>query len=136
MRMAERAWREVDTTTIRNCWKKAGILPTWTPLNSQSPPSVPVSTLLNTTQLSDDTVESNPEKEIEAGLNALEARGVLQRTNRMSLDLLLNPEDENIVLEGGSDEDICQFVMEVIEAGEDLDTNRGDDGPGAALQSI
>ena len=27
MRLADVAWNEVDTTTIKNCWKKAGILP-------------------------------------------------------------------------------------------------------------
>lgn len=27
MRIADIAWNEVDATTIRNCWKKAGILP-------------------------------------------------------------------------------------------------------------
>ena len=31
LRLAESAWTEVDTTTIRNCWRKAGILPDFDP---------------------------------------------------------------------------------------------------------
>jgi len=48
MRLADAAWREVDTTTIRHCWRKADILPAMpTPLPVQ--PTIAISTLINAT---------------------------------------------------------------------------------------
>ena len=47
MRLADAAWHEVDATTIKDCWWKAGILP-----STESPaavqPTVSISSLLNT----------------------------------------------------------------------------------------
>ncbi|KAF8228815.1 hypothetical protein L208DRAFT_1026858, partial [Tricholoma matsutake] len=48
MCLADVAWHEVDTSTIRNCWHKAGILPDALHETAvTSTPSVPVSSLLN-----------------------------------------------------------------------------------------
>jgi hypothetical protein len=44
MRLADAAWRNVDATAIRNCWKKAGILPETTPPSTTiAQPSIPIS---------------------------------------------------------------------------------------------
>jgi hypothetical protein len=45
MRIADAAWCNVDTTTIRNCWRKAGILPDMDSASIQ--PSIPISSLLH-----------------------------------------------------------------------------------------
>src|SRR5260221_8354083 len=47
MRLADLAWHEVDTTTIRHCWHKAGILPDMDP-SALTQPTVPISSLLHT----------------------------------------------------------------------------------------
>jgi hypothetical protein len=46
MRLVDMAWHEVDVTTIRNCWKIAGILPLASPIPAPNL-SIPVSSLLN-----------------------------------------------------------------------------------------
>ena len=48
MHLADLAWHEVDTTTIQNCWHKAGILPDMDALPSSSltEPSIAISSLL------------------------------------------------------------------------------------------
>ena len=101
--MAEAAWRDVDTTTIRNCWKKAGILPDTTPSPAVQP-SIPILALLNT------GVESDPaqhtEKQVETALEELVAMGALQRANRMDIESLLNPAGESLVLTEVSDKEI------------------------------
>jgi DDE superfamily endonuclease len=94
MRLADLAWRDVDTTTIQNCWKKAGILPESDSTSSRTiQPLIPVSSLL---QLE---LEMNPaaqaEREVEAALDALVATGALQKTNWMDIKALLNPEGES-----------------------------------------
>ena len=47
MWIAEAAWREVDTTAIRNCWRKAGILPEMDSASHTVQPLIPVSSLLH-----------------------------------------------------------------------------------------
>src|SRR5882724_12565694 len=47
MQLADAAWNEVDATTIKNCWRKAGILPSMeSPAAAQ--PTVSILSLLNT----------------------------------------------------------------------------------------
>ena len=81
MRIADLTWCEVDTTTIRNCWRKAGILPESAeshPIN----PSIPISSLL---QHPSESLQENPsveaERQVEAALDDLVATGALQKTN-------------------------------------------------------
>lgn len=80
-------------TTIRHCWRKAGILPdTDTPT---ARPVVPISFLLNTDiSRNPEDLILNAEKQVENALNELESTGTLQRRNRMGIDDLLNPADE------------------------------------------
>src|SRR5260221_1137828 len=47
MRLADLAWCEVDTTTIRHCWDKASILPN-TDSSAPTQPMVPIASLLHT----------------------------------------------------------------------------------------
>jgi len=52
MHLADLAWCDVDTTTIRNCWRKAGILPEADSSSSHTiQPSIPISLLLQDSSL-------------------------------------------------------------------------------------
>jgi hypothetical protein len=127
MRLADLAWKEVDTTTIRNCWKKAGILPETDSSSSHTiQPLIPISSLLQ-----DSLLQVNPaahaERQVEAALDDLVATGALQQTNRMDIESLLNPEGESHVLTETSDQEIYAAVMGAIKARENIDINGGDD---------
>ena len=125
MRLADAAWQEVDTTTIRNCWQKAGILPDITdapPVN----PSVPISTLLHDPSPQLDPVVQ-AEKQVEHALDGLVRTGALQAVNRMDVASLLNPVGESHAITEASDKEIYQAVMDAIEARDNIDINGGDD---------
>ena len=132
MRLAEAAWYDVDTTTIRNCWEKAGILPSMetppfpTTLQPQPMSSVPVSFLIHDVPHHEDPV-LDAEKEVEAALNNLESIGVLRKSNRMGIEALLNPIEESQAMDESSDEDICRAVMNARRAQENSEGNGGDD---------
>ncbi|KIK76347.1 hypothetical protein PAXRUDRAFT_18282 [Paxillus rubicundulus Ve08.2h10] len=111
MRLTQDAWNEVDTTTIRNCWRKADILPDpETPLPAQ--PSLPISTLIHLTN-----VMNNPavhaETLIENALDDLQATGALQALNWMDISALLNPALETCNIFDVTDEDIVESMMDV-----------------------
>ena len=124
MRLANAAWEEVDATTIRHCWRKAGILPDLKSSSSKPSVSVPVSSLVNgTTSKSSVSIpvsslinnDENPvadaEKLVKDALDELEKTGALQSSNRMSLEALLNPVDESITITDTTDEEIFEAVM-------------------------
>jgi hypothetical protein len=127
MRLADVAWREVDTTTIRNCWRKAGILPEalYEPAVT-SAPSVPVSSLLNSDP---DPLEAviHAEKDISNSLNQLEELGVLQKRNRMDLEELLNPVSEQQLVDKISEDEIFRSVQDMLEAEQMMEVNGGCD---------
>lgn len=128
MRMADEAWDDVDTTTIRNCWRKAGILPENLPTSSRTaPPSIPISSLIHDTPLPmvDPIVEA--ERQVEIALDDLVATGALQTRNRMDINSLLNPEGESQIMTETSDKEIYHAVMDAFEARENIETNGGDD---------
>ncbi|KAG6824817.1 hypothetical protein H0H87_010949, partial [Tephrocybe sp. NHM501043] len=112
MRMADIAWKEVDTTTIRNCWRKSGILPDelLNPASepSNSTPSVPVSSLLT-----ESPIESI-EAEVSNALSHLEEISVLQRNNRMDINELLNPTNENKMYDEGTEEEIEKDIHQAV----------------------
>lgn len=127
MRLADLAWHDVDTTTIRNCWKKAGILPDMLPSSSPTnQPSIPISSLLDDTGTNESCVVA-AEQEVEAALDNLITTGALQMTNRMDLEALLNPEGESEVMTETSDLEIFKAVMEAVEARENIEAQGGDD---------
>ena len=127
MRIAEAAWHNVDTTTIRNCWRKAGILPNTTPSPSRTgQPSIPVSTLLNDTPSQMDHI-SQVEKQVEVVLDDLVTTGALQKGNRMDIESLLNPAGESHILTETSDEEIYQAVIDAKGARENIEITGGDD---------
>ncbi|GAW02276.1 DDE-domain-containing protein [Lentinula edodes] len=130
MRLAEAAWREVNTTTIIHCWQKAGILPDSDSLPSSVPTnvSVPISSLITEDSSADDPIAC-AEKNVEDTLDLLEETGVLQRSNRMTIDSLLNPEREKIMVtaDESTDEEICKAVLHARAAEEDTVINGGDD---------
>lgn len=119
MRLAQNAWLEVDTSTIRHCWQKAGILPEMTD-TVLTQPTVPVSLLINP----QDPILS-AEGRLTLALDELESTGVLQPSNRMSLSDLLNPMDEAHSLVMTTDEDIYNSVLEARQAREGGDSGQG-----------
>ena len=128
MRLAEAAWNEVDTTTIRNCWEKAGILPPMDMPRSLATPSVPISSLIHDMPHHESEAPLlKAEAEVEAALNNLESTGVLHKSNRMSIEALLNPMDESQVMDGSTDEEICHAVQNAKEAEGNSPENGGDD---------
>jgi hypothetical protein len=106
MRLAQMAWNEVDASTIRHCWRKAGILPESAFSNTDSCPHITVSSLLCTA----DPVRT-AEQNVQNSLDELEQTGALQRANRLGLEDLLNPEPERQVVEETTDTDIYDAVM-------------------------
>ncbi|KAF9220445.1 hypothetical protein BS17DRAFT_787439 [Gyrodon lividus] len=131
MRLADDAWNEVDTTTIRNCWHKANILPNTdsSTLTSIIQPSLPISSLIHTTEPCNPP--NNPvvqaENTIRDALDDLEATGVLQRSNQMDLAELLNPAAETHNIFEATDEDIYQAVMDAKAAREANGEGNSDD---------
>jgi len=124
MRLADLAWREVDTTTIRNCWRKTGILPEISETGLPATPTVPISSLLADNTLS----PSQPEVELTEGLTVLEGRGVLQRRNCLSIEELLNPMHEDQIISADiTDESIAESVRAKHAAFQSMETNGGDD---------
>jgi hypothetical protein len=52
MQLAHTVWKDVDTTTIWNCWHKAGILPdALFPSSSSLPPTILISSLISVEML-------------------------------------------------------------------------------------
>ena len=79
MQLAQHAWNAVNSTTIANCWKHSGILPT-----SNSGVTTPTATPSTAAgEL------SSVEKDLEAAIDRLQEQGVIQACNRMALEFLL-----------------------------------------------
>ncbi|KAG6811139.1 hypothetical protein H0H87_010586, partial [Tephrocybe sp. NHM501043] len=137
MHIANIAWKEVDTMTIHNCWRKSGILPDklLNPASepSNSTPSIPISSFLT----------ESPIKSIEAkvsnALSHLEEIGVLQCNNQMDINELLNPTNENKMYNKGTKEeiekDIHQAVVEQCNVEQDREKNSGDDNENEVLNT-
>lgn len=66
------------------------------------------------------------ENKLRCALDALEARGLLQSENRMSIEELVNPPGES-VMEMMTDEEICQTVLARRKAREGGVVDGGDD---------
>ena len=119
MCLADEAWNEVDMTTIRNCWHKAGFLPN-THSSSESHshpvhPSLHISSLITTTLDTPgliDPVTELTERLVNTALNDLEATGALQCSNHMDVTELVNPAEETHNIFNASDEDIFGAVMD------------------------
>ncbi|KAH0833950.1 hypothetical protein J3R83DRAFT_11150 [Lanmaoa asiatica] len=123
MCLAERAWGDVDTTTIQNCWHKVHILllnhvtaadTIW------SEPTVPILSLVHTVTINDLGSENNDlqagiqeaEHLFECALDDLESTGALQHSNQMDLSEILNPTGEAHNLFKATDEEIFDAVMD------------------------
>jgi hypothetical protein len=70
---------------------------------------------------------AHAERLVEAALDDLVATGALQRSNRMDIKSLLNPEGESHVLTESSDVEIYQAVIDAIDACANMEANSGDD---------
>jgi len=140
MRLANDAWNEVDATTIRNCWRKAGILPDFEADTLPSQLSLPISSLVHP---SDSAPQADPvlqaEALVQSTLNKLESTGALQRSNRMDLVELLNPAVEAHMFSDATDKDIFNAVLEAKKVQEELavlgPNDNIDDEPLEALPS-
>ncbi|KAI5822040.1 DDE-domain-containing protein [Schizophyllum commune Tattone D] len=119
MRLADAAWNDVSADTIRNCWRKTGILP-----DSLLPPS-------STSATSTSSVQANSQAEaaVTEALDALEETGVLQAVNRATVEELIDSPLEKHRLEDGDEEDrdIADAVLESRERIEMGPINGGDD---------
>ena len=117
MQLAQDAWNNVDTMTIRNCWQKANILPDMpssTP--AQRPqPTLPISSLIHAIDAVNN-LDAGPavhaETLVETALDDLEATGALHPSNRMDIAELLNPAVESHNLFDVTDEAIFESVMD------------------------
>ncbi|KAH9959916.1 hypothetical protein BGW80DRAFT_1183061 [Lactifluus volemus] len=131
MRLADLAWNQVDTTTIRNCWRKSGILPdNASPPEALPPPSIPITSLLSSppprAPPTDPVIHA--ENDIINSLAELEKRGVLLRANRMDIDELLNPVlEREIIATDVTDNEIFESVHECRQGEETMEINGGDD---------
>jgi hypothetical protein len=124
MRLAHQAWLEVDTTTIRNCWCKANILPEMgQSAQLMDQPSLPISALIHHQE---DPIVAI-EKQLASTLDELEQAGVLQRSNRIDISELLNPPDEAFAVSKATDMDIFEAVMEAKQVQEDTNGHIDDD---------
>ena len=127
MRIAETAWHNIDTTTIRNCWLKAGILPDIGVFSSHIPkPTIPISDLLHHSNIQTDPI-IDVEWQVKLAIDDLVGRGTLQIMNRMDVESLLNPSEESHVLTEATDVDIYHAVLDAIEARENIEMKGGDD---------
>ncbi|KAG6887083.1 hypothetical protein C0992_000852, partial [Termitomyces sp. T32_za158] len=100
---------------VCNCWRKTEILPN--SLLNDGPaaaPTVTITSLINADPV--ETALAAAEQEVSNLLSHLEKIGVLQPQNQMALDELLNPIDENIMHNDGTDKDICDTVLEQHQA--------------------
>lgn len=122
MRLADAAWREVDTTTIRHCWRKAGILPPDMESPQVAEPRVPISSLIHGSNTPDVITTANPitqaEREVKLALDGLRARGALQASNIMSIERLLNAPEETSVEMDITEAEILEAVREARAAEE------------------
>jgi hypothetical protein len=127
MWLADVAWHEVETTTIRNCWRKAGILPEKNSPAAVPNPTISISLLLNTDETGSQDPVGDAEAQVKSVLDELELTGVLQARNRMDINELLNPADEEQNLDEVTDEEICKAVLDAQKAQEEALINGGDD---------
>ena len=76
-------------------------------------------------------MQENPaveaEGQVKAALDDLVVMGALQKTNRMDIELLLNPEGQSTLLMEMSDQEIYQVVMDAVDACENIHINGTDD---------
>ncbi|THU89163.1 DDE-domain-containing protein [Dendrothele bispora CBS 962.96] len=132
MRLADAAWKEVDTSTIQHCWKKTGILPdsVFVPDVSQNI-ALPISSLIDSGSSSQDPI-LRAEQQVTAALNELQETGILQRSNRLGLEDLLNPVEEDKHMSDETSEkdiekDICNAVLAARNAIENSTLHGGHD---------
>src|SRR6266851_7790621 len=123
MRIADATWQDVDSTTIRNCWQKAQILPEVHP-SPLTPLTIPISTLVYNSASQMDPI-THVEKQVKFALDDFVSRGALQQQNRMDITTLLNPHGESYVLTEANDEDIYHAVMDAIGAHKTMNKNGG-----------
>ncbi|RPD58656.1 DDE-domain-containing protein [Lentinus tigrinus ALCF2SS1-6] len=137
MRLADAAWREVDVTTIRHCWRRAGILPVFAPGPPLPTPTIPVASLLHSPEVEDPI--SRAESTVTRALDELVKRGALQPSNRMDIGSLLNPEAELEVIAEVSEEEIFDAVREAAQEDNDEELEEdSEEGPSRreALQAV
>jgi hypothetical protein len=75
-------------------------------------PTIPIASLLNINPGGHEDPVVNAEKNIEITLDELVSTGALQTGNRMNIEALLNPADEQTLMHGKTDEEICKVVLD------------------------
>ena len=122
MRLADLAWREVDTSTIWHCWKKTGILPNILFESVLPTPAIPVSSLINP----EDPLD-HAERDVSSTLDQLQKIGILQPRNQLDIEELLDPESEQVLLDDASDNQIFESLQQMFKAQQMKEINRGDE---------
>lgn len=112
MRFVDEAWKQVSQTTIQNCWKHAGIS-VWE--------NEPVTQSLEGNKIPE--VEQI-EEQLQAGLNELQARGILQASNMMSLTELLDSSDE-----AGFTTNTAEDILNAVKNAEATEEEETEDEP-------
>ncbi|KAL1738603.1 hypothetical protein HDZ31DRAFT_50729, partial [Schizophyllum fasciatum] len=100
MRMAEQAWNEVTPETIRNCWRKTGILP----------PSLTGDAPLTGSTSQAEALVTQAELSVTAALDDLQSTGALHASDRLDVEELVDPDAEK-VRNDATDEEIYHAVM-------------------------
>ncbi|KZV59542.1 DDE-domain-containing protein [Peniophora sp. CONT] len=123
MRLADLACKAVTQDTIANCWKKTGILPELLLPSTGAPASIVADS--TSTPSSDPLTEA--EQSVSDSLDALEARSVLQKSNCVDLEELVNAVAEQITTDDTSEENICEAVKQWHAAENVIDVDDDDD---------
>jgi len=66
------------------------------------------------------------EQQVEDALDGLVATGALQKENCMDIEHLLNPANESVLLDEGSDQETLQWVMDAVAVRENLEIVGGE----------
>jgi hypothetical protein len=115
MRKAASAWDDVSASTIANCWRKVGILLEHAP-DDPATPAIPVVDPVRQAEIA-----------LETTLDELENRGVLQASNRLSIESLVNPDSEKDIIDDSMEQDIYNAVVASRDAQQMGEINGGDD---------
>ena len=120
MRLADLAWDTVKQSTIRNCWVKSGILP--------DPPTRGDTASPETAPAPAEEPAASAETELVEVLDQMQSRGIIQRSNRVDLEDLVNHPGEQILIDLTTDEELKEAALSRRANEQDMDINGGDNG--------
>lgn len=126
MHLADAAWWEVNITTIQHCWQYAGILPEFAPGPSLPPPTIPIASLIHSSNVTDLGVVQ-AESAIDYAFSNFIKRGALQASSQMDIKSLLKPAAEAETFTEVTEEEIFEVVRDTAKANQLDNTDNTDD---------